>query len=393
MKGGPAPAVWQPPGWSPQGAVAFSRSLIADDDGLRRWAASGPDTGWGDWLRGQGIAPYTWRRLKAIGCGDALPSVCAASLRSAYYTAAGDAELHRAELAAALARLAESGVTPILFKGAALAYTAYPDPACRPMGDLDLWVAAEAMPAARAALATMGYAEHGKDDRPLAIQAQMSGEVQLVGRAPGQGLIELHWGAFAGEWLRRTAAIDHQGLFCRARRASIAGREAWTLAPEDALIQLAVHLAVNHQMAYPGIRGLLDVALLSRAEKVDWPALAERAKGWRVGAATWQVLAMTDALLGLPGADEAIASLTPPASQQASLRRFVTEATVLAGKDITGGPRRFAYQLALVDRPRDAARLIGRTLWPESGWLKARYGSTGPVIRARHLAGAARGRI
>jgi hypothetical protein len=32
---------------------------------------------------------------------------------------------------------------------------------------------------------------------------------------------------------------------------------------------------------------------------------------------------------------------------------------------------------ALVDRPRDGARLIGRTLWPERWWLTARYGPPG----------------
>lgn len=393
MKQGPAPWMWQPPGWSPAGAVDFLRSLINDDAGLTRWAQAGPDARWAEWLRSQGLAPYTWRRLKETGCAGNLPLDCAALLRGAYYAAAGDAELHRAELSAALACLRQAGITPILFKGAALAYTAYPDPACRPMGDLDLWVTAEAMPVARAALVGLGYAERSKDDRPLAIQAQMSGEVQLVGRAAGQGLIELHWGAFAGEWLRRTAAVEHREIFCRARGAQIAGHEAWIMAPEDALLQLAVHLAVNHQMAYPGARGLLDVALLGRAEQVDWSALAARAREWRVATAAWLVLAMTESLPGLPGSRLAVASLAPATSRQAIIRRFVTEETLLAGKDITGGPRRFAYQLALVDRPQDAARLVGRTLWPERGWLKARYGTAGPGVRVRHLAGAARGRI
>jgi hypothetical protein len=385
--------MWQPPGWSPEGAVDFLRRLVNDDAGLGAWAQDGPDERWAEWLRGQELAPYAWRRLKETGYAGRLPASCATPLRGAYYAAAGDAELHRRELTVALARLREHGVTPILFKGAALAHTAYPDPACRPMGDLDLWVTAEAMPSARAALASLGYTEHGKDDRPLAIQAQMSGEVQLVGRAAGQGLIELHWGAFAGEWLRRTAAVDHRAIFCRARAGQIAGCEAWTMAPEDALIQLAVHLAINHQMAYPGVRGLLDVALLARTETVDWLALAARAREWRVATATWLVLSLTESLLGLPGAEVAVAALAPFERKQAAIRRFVTAQSVLTGKDITGGPRRFAYQLVLVDRPHDAARLVGRTLWPERNWLRARYGTAGPGVRVRHLAGAARGRI
>ena len=386
----PPASVWQPPRWAPPRAADLLRSLI--DGPAEGWAGVAPEA-WAEWLRGQGLAPYAWRRFKDLGCAGALPAALAQPLRGAYYAAVGDAELHRAELAVALDCLRQAGVTPILFKGAALAHTAYPDPACRPMGDLDLWVTVEAMPAARAALASLGYLEHGKDARPLALQAQMAGEVQLVGQAAGQGLIELHWGAFAGEWLRRTAAVDHREIFCRARPAQIAGREAWVLAPEDAAIQLAVHLAVNHQMAYPGVRGLLDVALLGRTEAVDWPALVERARGWRVATATWLVLSLTATLLGLPGADAAVAALAPSRRRQATLRRFASETSILEGRDITGGPRRFAYQLALADRSPDAARLVGRTLWPEPSWLAARYGRANPAIRFRHLAGAARGRI
>jgi hypothetical protein len=385
--------MWQPPGWAPQEAADFLRSLIDGTDGLASWAGAVSDLRWADWLRGQGIAAYAWWRLKEAGCAAALLPAVARPLRGAYYAAAGDAELHRAELSAALVTLRLAGVVPILFKGAALAYTVYPDPACRPMGDLDLWVTAESMPAARAALLSAGYSEHEKDDRPLAIQAQMAGEVQLVGRKAGQGLIELHWGAFAGEWLRRTADVDHREIFCRARATRIAGHEAWIMAPEDAAIQLAVHLAVNHQMAYPGVRGLLDVALLSRIEQLDWPRLVERAEQWRVATATWLVLSLTESLFGLPGAQEAISEMAPRSRRLTVLRGFVSEESVLEGRDMTGGPRRFAYQLALVDRARDGARLVGRALWPERQWLRARYGGSGPGVRIRHLAGATRGKM
>jgi hypothetical protein len=150
MKQAAGPIVWQPPGWSPQGAVDFLRGLVDGGLGLTHWAQAGPDARWAGWLRGQGLAAYAWRRLKDTGCASHVPHACAEPLRHAYYAAAGDAELHRAELGAALDCLRAAGITPILFKGAALAHTVYPDPACRPMGDLDLWVTAEAMPAARA---------------------------------------------------------------------------------------------------------------------------------------------------------------------------------------------------------------------------------------------------
>ena len=50
--------------------------------------------------------------------------------------------------------------------------------------------------------------------------------------------------------------------------------------------------------------------------------------------------------------------------------------------------------LLLVDRGRDAAKLIFRALlWPEREWLIARYGRYTFTTRLRHLFDAARGKI
>ncbi len=387
------PVVWHPPGWAPPGGARLLRGLLDDGPALAEWAQSGADASWADWLTRLALAPFVWHRLKTAGCTRALAAPLAQALRSAYYAAAADAELHGDELRTILECLAHAGVSPVLFKGAALAYTAYPDPACRPMGDLDLWLTHEGMPPARAALGTIGYRELRKPERPLDLQQHTGGEVQMISAAPGTGLVELHWGIFAGEWVRRTAAIDDAGIRARVRQVDVLGCPASALAPEDAIVQSAVHIAVNHQMAYPGIRALLDVALLSRTDAIDWPILAERARAWRVATATWLVLDLANELFGLPGAAKALAKLAPPPARRRALRRFVGTTYMLEGRDMTGGPRRLAFQLLLVDRSRDAARIVGRTLWPERTWLRARYGATGPGIRVRHFGQAVRGRV
>lgn len=380
--------------WRPPAATSFLSALVAADAAvLRAWAAMSPDPAWGEWLHGQGLAAYAFHQLRAAGALASLPSALHTALRGHYYTAAGDAELHVRELAAVLDVLAEAGVAPIIFKGAALAFTAYPDPACRPMGDLDLWLTAEAMPRAQAALEAAGYRQRIKGARPLALQAQQEGEIQLVSRQPGHGLVELHWGVFAGEWLRQVAAVDSAGLRCRAVPVTLAGRPAWTLAAEDAIIQLAVHLAVNHQMAYPGARGLLDVALVAASGPVDWDAVVERARAWRVATATWLVLALTAELFGLRDVAAASMRLRPTTARQWAVARFTDAQAVLNGQDITHTPVRFIYQLCLIDRPQDAARLLGHALWPDRGWLMARYGSAALGMRVRHLLAAARGRV
>jgi hypothetical protein len=378
----------------PEGRVLL-RALAADGDAaLCEWARAAPEPGWSAWLAGHGLAAYACHRLRRAGALSLLPPRLAESLAGAYYLAAADAELHGQELAAVLRALAAARLTPLVFKGAALACTAYPDPACRPMGDIDLWLPAAAMPAAQAALLAAGYRLRTRADRPPGWQADRDGEIQLMGGAAGQGLVELHYGVFAGEWSHRTMTVDADGLFCRARPATLAGCPAWTLSPEDAIIQLAVHLAVNHQMAYPGLRGLLDVVLLGRTGHADWSVVAERAREWRVATATWLVLSLADDLLGLPrGGADAVADLCPSAARRRGLAGFTGHEAMLDGKDISRGPARFLFQLLLVDRTAAAMRLLRRALWPEAGWLAARYGETGARVRVHHLGSVLRGRV
>ncbi len=388
------PRVWHPPGWHPSDATSFLHALVtADSEALRAWATTKADATWCEWLYRQGLAAYAFHQLRATDTFTELSPELQTVLRGRYYTAAGDAELHTQELAKVLDLLAEAGIVPVVFKGAALAFTVYPDPVCRPMGDLDLWLCDEEMARAQAVLEAAGYLQHVKEARPVALQAQREGEIQLVGRQAGHGLVELHWGVFAGEWLRRTAAVDGKGPRERAIPVMLAGRPARTLAPEDAIIQLAVHLAVNHQMAYPGVRGLLDVALVAINNRVDWDAVVRRARVWRVSVATWLVLTLTAQLFGLQDVRAAGTKLQPSPLRRQLLARFTGPQAVLNGRDITRSRWRLVYQLVLVDRPQDAARLVWRALWPEEAWLTARYGAATPGIRARHMLTAARGRM
>jgi len=379
-----------------RGGVAFLRTLVLPGAAaLGDWLTTNAlDADAARWLCTHGLGPYAFHRLREAGKLDALPAAAGELLRGAYYRAVADTVLHNRELAVALDALTGAGITPILFKGAALAHTVYPDPACRPMGDLDFWLTVDEMPRGQAALSAIGYVQRHKPARPIALMMQHSGEIQMIGQHPGSGLVELHWGAFAGEWLHRTAAVDDAAIRQRAVPVTVLGWPARLLETEDAVIQLAVHLAVNHQMAYPGLRGLLDVVLLARARDVDWVEVAGRAKGWRVGTATWLVLGLAAELFGLATAAPAIDRLRPARPRRWALSRFVSPRSVLGRRDLTGGPLRFVYQLLLVDRTRDAVRLVWRALWPEDAWLVARYGrAAGLGMRLRHLTGALRGRV
>jgi hypothetical protein len=378
-----------------QGAVAFLQALVAvEPDGLRVWlAAHRLDVDAVAWLHAQGLAPYAFHRLREVGLVESLAPQARDELRQAYYRSSADAAIHDGELQQVLRALAAVSIVPVLFKGAELAHTAYASSACRPMGDLDLWVTDEEMGRAQLALERLGYVQHVKSARPVALQAQRRGEVQLIGCAPGAGLVELHWGVFAGEWLERAAAVDETAVRARCLLLDVLGCPACALAPEDAVIQLAAHLAINHQFAYPWLRGFLDIVMTARWRSVDWDVVAARACAWRIATVVWLVHHFAADLLGLEEGAAVLEHLRPSPLRRWLLSLLVNTRSLLEMRNLTRGPLRLVLQLLLVDRPRDAARLFWRALWPEEDWLSARYGRKDMRTRCQHLLGALRGKI
>jgi len=339
------------------------------------------------------LGPLLYHRICALKLEASLPSDAQQRLRHHHLIEAARCLLRERELGTVLRTLNDVGVTPVLFKGAALAYTVYPDPICRPMGDVDLWISQSDMPRAQSALERCGYVQHHKPNRPLALQAQYYGEIQMFGTHKHQGLIELHWGVFPGEWLRRTASVEHDAIWQRLVPVQVAGQAALTLAPEDNLLQLAVHQAVSHQMASPYLRTLVDVVWSARQRPVDWNIVVERAQAWNIRTVTWLVSRLSADMVGLHEAEPALARLAPSPLRRWLLGCLVNPRALLAQRDITTSPLRFVYLLLLIDHLSDAVRLFGRALWPESDWLVCRYGRDGLATRLNHLAGALIGKI
>lgn len=313
-------------------------------------------------------------------------------LRAIYRHATLVAMQREAELRRVLDAMASNGIRPTLFKGAALAYSVYPTPACRSMGDVDLWVTHTEMPAAVAALEQLEYRVRENPQRPHALTQYTDGEIQMMPTRSGQGLVELHWGVFPGEWLARSATIDRAAVRQRLRTAVVAAHEVSVMAPEDALIQAAVHVAIGHQMSQSALRSLVDVALLAE-DGLDWDVVANRCQEWRVAAVVGMVLSIACELLGSTDLAAPAARLGPSGLRQRVLRHYVTPEAVLAQLQLSSTTSRFAYLLCLTDRPSDSLKLFARSVWPESEWLRARYGSARLSDRMGHAVNALLGRI
>ena len=324
------------------------------------------------WLVAEGLGPLAYARYQA-----AWPAL-AKRLQGDMYSAVAEAEMCQAKLEAIGPALAAQGLRPALLKGAALAQAVYPALAQRTMADIDVLLPDEMMQTAVQVMTALGYRQHEKEERPLALQEMARGEIQFYD--PYGRLVELHWSPFAGWWVQRTTAVDDAAIW---RRVEPLRPPFQQLDPADTVIHLAFHLGISHHFCVSAIRGLLDIAFTARKRPVAWAVVAARAREWRVNVAVYVALDLAAQLVGVAGMEAALARLRPSRLRRCFIRRLVTPQGVLAGRDLSRGAYRYLLLLLLTDRWRDMARIVWRTLWPEREWLAARYGRS--VSNWRHL--------
>ena len=326
------------------------------------------------WLHRQGLVILGFYRLQQAGLLDRLPADVAALWQDIYQqttvtTASMDWEIERV-----MGALARADVDFIWMKGAALAYTVYPNPVCRGRGDLDLWIQMEQLAQATAVLQELGYRLSSKEDRPDALALLIGGEQKMVSQGLGLDLIELQWPAIRGEWVRYTTSVDHAAIWQRRSPVALHGQGFCVMAPEDALIHLSLHQAINHQFSTPWLRNLVDVHLLVATYPLDWTQIAARATSWRLTTVVWTVLDLAQSLFGTAVPDAFLKSLAPPRWRRWWIDRLRLDEGLFAMWPGGYGYRRFLVQMALTDRTRDAVGLLWRGLFPERAWLQARYG-------------------
>ncbi len=189
--------------------------------------------------------------------------------RGDHAASAIQADRRAAVLAEALAALGQVGIDVMLLKGVAYAGTLYPDPATRPMSDIDLLVPAGRYGPAIEALGRLGYWHAGTPD-------QLSAPNHGYTLKRKDGSIDVHRHiTHAGR-----TSIDLAAVWRDARPAQVPGAIRAS-APHEYIIHVA-HMA-RHELAVPAIN-VVDAALLraaaQRGSTCDLDALADR---WRIG--------------------------------------------------------------------------------------------------------------
>ena len=194
--------------------------------------------------------------------------------------------------------LGAAGVGSIALKGAFLAYHAYPDPALRPMRDLDILVPQDRLVEAWDCLLAAGAQPAGagaEDDRlDYALSADKHHLPALL-TPSGFSKVELHRGieSTASAMDRDHSTLLLDGLRAHAISLPIAATPIGFPAPTDMLLHLIMHAAYDH-LLNNGPLVLSDIAFLVRRHAIDWQRF------WRT-AATLQSMRGAVLLLDLAG--------------------------------------------------------------------------------------------
>ena len=212
---------------------------------------------------------------------------------TAYRTAGIRALKARAELAETTARLEGAGFAPIALKGAWLAWHAYPNPALRPLRDLDLLLTPETVIPAFEHLVAQGYTP--PENMEFALEDAVRLDKHMPPLTGPRGItIELHqrlW-EIDGRMDHAAPRADEAAIRARAIRPKNGSWGQITYPhPADMLAHLVIHAVYDHRLdcgplLLPDIAYLLAVQE-AQATPIEWAPFWDQAEaqGWREGAA------------------------------------------------------------------------------------------------------------
>lgn len=278
-----------------------------------------------------------------------------------------------AELDRLAARLAAEGIALVALKNGGIVRGIYRDAGSCPMGDLDVLVDKRHFRQAHAILLAEGFHFEFRsplEEAELAAAEQGGGAEYWKLLANGAKLwLELQWRPVAGRWIRPDQEPSTSELL--ARSVALAGSDVRLLAPEDNLLQVALHTAKHTYVRAPGFRLHLDVERIVRAyPDLDWQLFFQRTTALQVKTAVYFALLLPHDLFGTPVPAQVLAALRPPAWKERTLRAWLKRVGLFEPHAAKFSKLGYIGFTALL---YDDWRGLWRGIFPERAWMRRRY--------------------
>jgi hypothetical protein len=168
-----------------------------------------------------------------------LPDESVDRLARAQQESAGVALVLEAQLLEVAARLDAAGIPLRVVKGPALAHTAYPDPAWREFGDIDLLVPGRVLPDAAAALEGVGFR---RAFRSVGRRYEQEVGKSVTLRSAAGWELDLHRSLASGPW---GVLADPAALWTDRAALELGGRTLPTLTAEVHLAHALLHVGLG----------------------------------------------------------------------------------------------------------------------------------------------------
>lgn len=311
-----------------------------------------------------GLGPWLHRWLKRAGLGDRLPAGPATRLETHAFGVAARNMVLAGELEGILRGVEAAGLVAAPLRGAALAELLYGDVTARPMGDVDLLVREDDLPAVAATLRGLEYREL---DRSPGFARAFSYTLEFFKDRHGWVTVEPHWTIAYPPFVDR---VDMAEVWRRCGRARVVGVETWALGGEELLLHLCLH--VTHRDGTAPLLWLYDIDRLVRrdAERLDWVRLVSLARAARLEYPLGRVLGEVRSLFATPIPDRAVELGAEPA------RTFEGRLVrLLAGGANVDGKESLAVLLAIRGW-RARARYALALLFPSAEFMRIHYSLT-----------------
>lgn len=336
-------------------------------DGQLAILQDNPPEALADWLTQQEIGALAYVRLKQADLAPPLQT----ALAPVYWQSVAATAVKLDLLARLQNAFTVAGVKTVWLKGIAFCLTLYPDPAVRPMNDLDLWLQRADLPAAWRVMADLGFHDKGLWSDVTAIPPYITQLDFYPGDLKTSPLsVELHWDLSQREGVRGRLPLARwwAEAVCVPRR----GQSVKLLSPGAALVHTAVHQILEHR-AEIRWRWLLDIDQLVRGRPdyhllpTDWPQVAADADAAGVLPAVQAALRLVARELATPLPPPALDLLAQEsdAAQRQMARHIANPQRSPVGKVLLNAQNTPGW--------RQKTAVILPTLFPHPNYMMHRY--------------------
>jgi hypothetical protein len=311
--------------------------------------------------RAQNLLPILHKKM---GGNPAVPDTAQNVLRGAYMRSAARAALMQHELAKLLGLFGAAGAEVILLKGSALAAAIYPDPALRPMSDVDVLITRDQLEPALGCTRQMGFAPDRDEARP-GDALKFENELAMVNTSTAMTMIEFHWDLFNST--HHQNKMQMSWFWQSAVPITLNKTPAKMLGPEAQLLHLCSHLMLHHHGE--GLLWWNDIfEVLNKLNgQINWDLALAKAQEFDL------VLPLQRVVLQL--ADGWGAPVPAPVRQRlAQAQATPREAQVFGWLTSSAPPaNRLAADLSGLPTWNARVRFALSNLFPSPGYMRRRY--------------------